>query len=285
MRGIQIDKLITAEGGRSLKTYLNELDSSQRISPEEEVMLAGKIRAGDKAALDKLTRANLLFVVSCAKKYQNKGLPLGDLIAEGNLGLIRAAQLYDESKGFKFISYAVWWIRQSIMMSLSYDSRTIRLPENIVRGGIEARRIAEQLEQQLQRPPTDEEILQQLYLPGAEAALEHAFKGGVSSLDCAVSEESGSELWSMLPDPNAEGADQGMFLEGRTRQVKGLLSVLKERERQILWLYFGFSDGLPRTIEDIGEQLGVGSERVRQLKARALQVLRRKVAGRQQEYI
>jgi RNA polymerase primary sigma factor len=278
MRPLQIEQSITARNEHSLHRYLSELDKVELISPQEEILLARKIKEGDKAALDRLVKCNLRFVVSCAKKYQHLGMPLSDLINEGNLGLIKAAKLFDETKGFKFISYAVWWIRQAMMAALGNDGRMIRLPGNMIRATADIRKVAENLEQQLERSPTSGEILEQVYIPNEGLAMSYAFGRSVVSLDgpASVNGEGEAELGQLLADREVVDADHHLIGESVSMQVKGMLGVLCERDREIVVKFFGL-EGEPMRLEEIAEGLGLTRERVRQLKLGAIVRIRHMV--------
>ena len=280
MRSLLIAQSITARTEHSLKCYLIDISKAEMIKPEEEVILARKIKDGDQAALEKLVRANLRFVVSCAKKYQYLGLPLTDLINEGNIGLIKAATMFDETKGFKFISYAVWWIRQAMMAALNFDVRMIRLPMNLIKTTNDIKKTSERLEQLLERLPTEEEICAEMYVPTESMAMEYAFGKTMVSLDAQLKQDGETQLWSMLEDENCEATDQQVFTESMNIEVKRMLSVLSERDRIIVNDFFGFSDGLPRSFDEIGDKLNISSERVRQLKEAALKKIREKVGYR-----
>lgn len=275
MRAIKIDQMITGREMDSLNRYLNELDKTELLSVEEEITLAKKIREGDLAALDRLVKCNLRFVVSVAKKYQHLGLPLSDLINEGNLGLIKAAKLFDETKGFKFISYAVWWIRQGIMAALGNDVRMIRLPGNMVTATASIRKMADKLEQQLERPASCWEIQQQLYIPNVDLAMGYAFGRKVVSLDGpARSDGDGDgDLASILADRESECPDAGLLEDSVSLEIRRMVSLLGERERRIVWESFGLS-GREKSVDELALELGLSRERVRQLKLGALGKLR-----------
>lgn len=270
MRAIHIDQAITRRDEHSLQLYLNELDGMALISAEEEAELAKKIRAGDQAALQQLVKANLRFVVSCAKKYQKLGLPLADLVSEGNLGLIKAATLFDETRGFKFISYAVWWIRQHMMAALSVHSRMIRLPENMVKATADLRRTAEWLEQRLERRPTPQELREVLYVAGDGLAMDYAFERTMLSLDEPAGMDSGDELGMLLKDGNALYPDQGLMRQSQQIEIDRLMARLNDRERKIVTEFFGLEGRSARPLEDIADELGLTTERARQLKKGAL---------------
>ncbi|MBB2146796.1 sigma-70 family RNA polymerase sigma factor [Pedobacter sp. LMG 31464] len=285
MRSIHIDHSITNRSELSLQRYLYDISKLELIKADEEVVLARKIKEGDDAALAKLVRSNLRFVVSCAKKYQHLGLPLADLINEGNIGLIKAARLFDETKGFKFISYAVWWIRQSIMMALSLDVRMIRLPQNMVKMTAEIRKTSEKLEQVLERVPTQQEICEQLYVPSESIAMDYAFGRTVVSLDSTVREDSDMQLWSALEDKNSIATDELVNTESLDMDIKRLLSTLNQRDQRILIDFFGFSGNMPKSLDDIAIEMKLSRERIRQLKEAALQRLRNKAGERRYSYV
>ncbi len=285
MRALTIDHSITNRNEHSLHRYLGEISKMELINAEEEVVLAGKIRSGDAGALNKLVKSNLRFVVSCAKKYQHLGLPLSDLINEGNIGLIKAAKQFDETKGFKFISYAVWWIRQSIMVAISHDVRAIRLPMNMVKMTTEIRKLSERLEQNLERIPSREEILEHLYVPSESVAMDYAFGRTVVSLDEQLKEDSATELWSSLEDKTCPPTDQLLMTESFQSDTRQLLGLLSDREQRILLDYFGFECDVPKSLEDIGAELNLHRERIRQLKDGALAKIRSKVGERKFSYV
>jgi RNA polymerase primary sigma factor len=285
MRALTIDHAITNRNEHSLHRYLGEISKMELITAEEEVALARKIRSGDDGALNKLVKSNLRFVVSCAKKYQHLGLPLSDLINEGNIGLIKAARLFDETKGFKFISYAVWWIRQSIMVAISHDVRAIRLPMNMVKMTTEIRKVSERLEQSLERIPSREEILEHLYVPSESVAMDYAFGRTMVSLDEQLKEDSSTELWATLEDQTCQPTDNILLAESSNRDTKRLLQMLSDREQRILLDYFGFECEVPKSLEDIGAELNLHRERIRQLKDSALEKIRQKVGERKYSYV
>lgn len=284
MRALHIDKSISNRDV-VFNIYMTELDVAERISAEEEIVLAKKIRNGDKAALDRLVRANLLFVVSVAKKYQNKGLPLTDLINEGNLGLITAAHKFDETRGFKFISYAVWWIRQAMMSALSEHSRMVRLPANMVKNTADVRAAAERLEVVLERQPTFEEIIELSHVPGETITMEYAFAPKNASLHSKVDEDGDAELWSLIADTGCELPGEELERMDVKDQVKELLWTLDERERRVLEMYFGFSGLNEKTFREIGAELGISGELARQAKMQAIYKLQHYTRRRRQEYV
>ncbi|HEY8483192.1 MAG TPA: sigma-70 family RNA polymerase sigma factor [Longimicrobiales bacterium] len=254
--------------------YLKEISAYPLLSREEEVELARRIKQGDTEALDKLVRSNLRFVVSVAKKYQNQGVALGDLINEGNLGLIRAAHKFDETKGIKFISYAVWWIRQAILQSLAEQSRIVRVPLN--RAGTLHRigRRSSTLQQELGREPTIEEIADELDLPHDEIEHTLAISQAHLSLDAPLTPGEDNRLLDYLPDQFSAGPDDETYERALSQTIEEALSTLKEREAKVLRLYFGLDGGEPMTLEEIGSLLGITRERVRQIKEKALLRLR-----------
>lgn len=276
MRQLKITKSITNREGLSLEKYLQEIGKVNMISAEEEVELAKRIRTGDTDALEKMTKANLRFVVSVAKQYQNQGLPLGDLINEGNLGLIKAAQRFDETRGFKFISYAVWWIRQSILQALAEQSRIVRLPLSKIGALTRINKAFAHLEQEFEREPTAEEISELLHIEIDEinntlsVALRHI------SMDAPInSENDESTLAEIMANPNAENADtQVNFFESLRKEVDRTLSSLTERQRDVVKMYFGIGLINSISLEDIGDHFGLTRERVRQIRDKALNKLR-----------
>lgn len=276
MRQLKITKSITNRESLSLEKYLQEIGKVNLLTPEEEVQLAIQIKQGDQKALEKLTNANLRFVVSVAKQYQNQGLSLSDLINEGNLGLIKAAKRFDETRGFKFISYAVWWIRQSILQALAEQSRIIRLPLNKI--GL-TNRIAKAytlLEQELERSPTTEEIAHYLEVDLTEVEDAMDFNSRHLSMDAPFSSdnESGS-LLDIMENPNSLKADREVAYKASLKvEVARSLKTLSDRQREVISLYFGIDDGQPSSLEDIGDRLGLTRERVRQIKDQAIEKLR-----------
>lgn len=285
MRPLVIDRIFTERTERSLNRYLVEISNVDLLSKEEEISLSKKIRGGDLAALDKLVRSNLLFVVSCAKKYQNMGMPLSDLINEGNLGLIKAARMYDETMGFKFISYAVWWIRQSIIYALSNDVRVIRIPMNLVNVMGEIRKVSEQMEQQLERVPTRTEICEMLEIANDPVVMDNAFGRTMVSLDIPLKEDSDVPLWGLLEDLNNKPAECELPEQSLTNKIKNLLTVLGEREKEVLDHYFGFSGQSPKNMVDIAHELNIPKEKVRQLKIKALRKIRERVGHKYNHFV
>lgn len=274
MRQLKISKSITNREQGALDKYLADIAKEPMISPDEEVELAQKIKMGDQIALDRLVRANLRFVVSVAKQYQNQGLGLADLINEGNVGLIKAAQRFDETKGFKFISYAVWWIRQSILQAVAEQSRMVRLPLNQVGFISRVKKTASYLEQMYQRKPTIKEIADELDMP--EEKIETALKVNSKevSMDAPVSSDDDMTfIDTMVPEDNYD-ADKLVMSESESVAVKRSLSVLNEKERKIIIYYFGLDSNKSYSLEEIGNMMDMTRERVRQVKDKALKKLR-----------
>jgi len=272
MRSNPARRISSDEG--SLDQYLREISQYPLITREDEVELAQKIRVGCEESLDKLVRSNLRFVVSVAKKYQNQGVSLSDLINEGNLGLIRAAHKFDETKGIKFISYAVWWIRQAILQALAEQSRIVRVPLN--RAGTLHRigKRSSALLQELGREPTVEEIAEGMDISQDEVAKTLSISQGHLSLDAPLSPGEDNKLLDYLPDTQNPGPDDETFEHALTESIEEVLSTLKDREARILRLYFGLDGQEPMTLEEIGGMLGITRERVRQIKEKALARLR-----------
>lgn len=274
MRQLKISKQITNRESQSLDKYLTEIAKVSLITSEEEVDLAQRIRNGDDVALEKLTKANLRFVVSVAKQYQNYGLTLGDLINEGNLGLIKAAKRFDETRGFKFISYAVWWIRQSIMQSLAEQSRIVRLPLNRVSSLNKILKTFSQLEQQHQREPTAEELAETIGVSVEEVKLNQSHTGRHVSMDAPFQEGEDNSLLAVLADDNAETPDGGMLTDSLKIEIRRALSKLSVREAEVMIYYFGLEGNAALTLEELGEKFNLTRERVRQIKESATRRLR-----------
>ena len=273
MRQLKITKSITNRESASLDKYLQEIGKEEMISAEEEAELAQRIRKGDEKALERLTRANLRFVVSVAKQYQNQGLSLPDLINEGNLGLLKAAERFDETRGFKFISYAVWWIRQSILQAISEQSRIVRLPLNQVGSVNKINREINRFEQENERRPSIEEIAATTDLP--EDKLDEAMNvnGHHISVDAPFSEGDDGSLLDVMANDDSPMADRGLVAESLKSEIQTALKVLNERERNIIEASFGI-DQAELTMEEIGEKFGLTRERVRQIKEKAIRKLR-----------
>ncbi len=275
MRQLKISKSITNRESESLEKYLQEIGKVELITPEEEVKLALRIKQGDQAALDKLTKANLRFVVSVAKQYQNQGLTLPDLINEGNLGLIKAAQRFDETRGFKFISYGVWWIRQSIMQALAEQSRIVRLPLNKVGLTNRIARAFSYLEQEFERTPTAEELAFYLDIETEEVAATMNVAARHVSMDSPLSDGEESTLIDVMINSNADSADkQIMFRDSLKQEIQRSLSVLTERQKEVICFFYGIGIDQPLSLEDIGARFCLTRERVRQIKDKALTKLR-----------
>lgn len=271
MRQLKITKSITNRESQSLEKYLQEIGRVELVSPEEEVQLAIRIKQGDQRALDRLVGANLRFVVSVAKQYQNQGLTLSDLINEGNLGLIRAAQRFDETRGFKFISYAVWWIRQSILQALAEQSRIVRLPLNKVGLTNKVTRAYNQLEQEYEREPTPEELADVLEMETDEVAASLSIGGRHISMDAPVSDGEEASLIDLMANPNAEQANAQLdHDESLKTEIFRSLSTLTERQKEVLCYFFGIGIDNPLSLEDIGQRFHLTRERVRQIKDKAL---------------
>ena len=275
MRQLKITKSITNRESQSLEKYLQEIGKVELISPEEEVKLAGLIKQGNQAALDKLTKANLRFVVSVAKQYQNQGLSLPDLINEGNLGLIKAAQRFDETRGFKFISYAVWWIRQSILQALAEQSRIVRLPLNKVGLTNKIQKAYSQLEQEFEREPSPEELAELLELETEEVSATLGIAARHVSMDTPLSEGEDNTLVDVLVNPNAEYANTNIeHTESLKQEIERSMKMLTERQKEVICYFFGLGVDHPMSLEDIGEKFNLTRERVRQIKDKAITKLR-----------
>jgi len=259
---------------QSIEKYLEEIGGYSPLTPDEEIELARRIRKNDARALDKLVKANLRFVISVAKEYQGQGLPLQDLISEGNLGLIKAAQRFDETRGFKFISYAVWWIRQSILQALAEQSRVVRLPLNRVGAINKVGRALEQLEKRFGREPSMEEIADKMEMTAYEVADVLKTSARHLSLDEPFKEEEGNSLLDVLESDRYAPPDDTLMQESLQVEIDKVLSTLKPREAEIIKLYFGLDGDRPLTLEEIGEHFKLTRERVRQIKEKALRRLR-----------
>ena len=273
MRQLKITTTITNRESASLDKYLQELGKEQLITIEEEVELAQRIKKGDHDALEKLTRANLRFVVSVAKQYQNQGLSLTDLINEGNLGLIKAGQKFDETRGFKFISYAVWWIRQSIMQAVAEQSRIIRLPLNQVGSLNKMRRALAEFEQENERKPTPEELAKKLELPVYKVAETLRASGRHVSVDAPFVDGEDNSLLDVLVNSDSPNADRALMMESLGKEISRALATLTEREANVITQFFGIGCQ-EMTMEEIGERFGLTRERVRQIKEKAIRRLR-----------
>ncbi len=276
MRQLKIQKQITNRESQSLDKYLQEIGKVPLISVDEEAELARRIRQGDEEALEKLVKANLRFVVSVAKQYQNQGLPLTDLISEGNLGLIKAARRFDETRGFKFISYAVWWIRQSILQALAEQSRIVRLPLNRVGALNKINKVLARLEQEYEREPSPEEIAEAMEGTHTPEEIAEILRqaGPHVSLDSPIAPGEETRFIEVLEDTEMPQPDQVLMQESLKQEVAKALATLEEREAQILRMHFGIDQRYPMTLEEIAEKLGLTRERVRQIKEKAIRKLR-----------
>ncbi len=275
MRQLKITKSITNRESQSLEKYLQEIGKVELINPEEEVKLAILIKQGSQTALEKLTKANLRFVVSVAKQYQNQGLTLSDLINEGNVGLIKAAQRFDETRGFKFISYAVWWIRQSILQALAEQSRIVRLPLNKVGLTNRISKAYSQLEQEFEREPTAEEIATLLDVDTEEVAATLGASARHVSMDQPFSEGEEVTLIDVMENPNSESSDRNLIFNiSLTQEINRSLSTLTERQKDVIRYFFGIGVDHALSLEDIGERYNLTRERVRQIKDKAISKLR-----------
>ena len=276
MRQLKIIKQVTNRETPSLDKYLQEIGRVELITAEEEVKLAKLIRDGDKIALERLTKANLRFVVSVAKQYQNQGLSLSDLINEGNVGLIKAAKRFDEKRGFKFISYAVWWIRQSILQALAEQARIVRLPLNKIGTINKINRAFSTLEQHLERPPSAVELADFLDLTLGEVKQSMQNNGRHVSMDAPLvdGDDSSSSMYDVLPNDSLPGPEKGLLAESLRKEIERSLSTLTSREGDVVRLYFGLNGKYPLTLEEIGERFELTRERVRQIKEKAIRRLK-----------
>ena len=274
MRQLKITKQVTNRETASLDKYLQEIGKVDLITADEEVELAQRIKAGDQRALEKLTKANLRFVVSVAKQYQNQGLTLPDLINEGNLGLIKAAQRFDETRGFKFISYAVWWIRQSILQALAEQSRIVRLPLNKIGSINKINKMYALLEQSNERPPSAEEIAKELDMTVNDVKESMKNSGRHLSMDAPLVEGEDSNLYDVLRSGESPNPDRELIHESLQTEIERALETLTPREADVVRLYFGLGDQHPMTLEEIGETFDLTRERVRQIKEKAIRRLK-----------
>ena len=274
MRQLKITKQVTNRETASLDKYLQEIGKVDLITADEEVELAQRIKAGDHRALEKLTKANLRFVVSVAKQYQNQGLTLPDLINEGNLGLIKAAQRFDETRGFKFISYAVWWIRQSILQALAEQSRIVRLPLNKIGSINKINKTFAFLEQAHERPPSAEEIAKELDMTINDVKESMKNSGRHVSMDAPLVEGEDSNLYDVLRSGESPNPDRELLHESLRTEIERALETLTPREADVIRLYFGLGDQHPMTLEEIGETFDLTRERVRQIKEKAIRRLK-----------
>jgi RNA polymerase primary sigma factor len=271
---VKISKQYTNRESQSLDKYLQEIGRVELLVPQEEIDLARRIKKGDQKALEKLTKANLRFVVSVAKQYQNQGLSLGDLINEGNLGLIKAAKRFDETRGFKFISYAVWWIRQSILQALAEQSRIVRLPLNRVGALNKIGKAFSTLEQEFEREPSASELAEELDMSLFEVSDTLKISGRHLSMDAPFAQGEDNRLLDVIQDNRQPTPDSGLLEESLKNEVKRALATLSEREAQVIKLYFGLDSEHSLTLEEIGEKFNLTRERVRQIKEKAIRRLR-----------
>ncbi len=274
MRQLKITKSITNRDSASLDKYLQEIGREELITAEDEVELAQKIKQGDQVALEKLVKANLRFVVSVSKQYQNQGLTLPDLINEGNLGLIKAAQRFDETRGFKFISYAVWWIRQSILQAIAEQARIVRLPLNQVGSLNRINKAFSKLEQEFEREPSADEIASSLEIEEDKVSEAQKISGRHVSMDAPFKDGEDGTLLDVLSNGNSPKADNSLMNESLQKEIDRSLSTLTERERDVIKLFFGIAIPHPLSLEEIGEKFGLTRERVRQIKEKGIRRLR-----------
>mgnify|MGYP003312312814 CR=1 FL=1 len=279
MRQLKITHSITNRDIKSLDKYLQDICSEELLTPEEEVQLAQRIKNGDQEALDRLTKANLRFVVSVAKQYQNQGLSLPDLINEGNVGLIKAAKRFDETRGFKFISYAVWWIRQSILQALAEQSRIVRLPLNQVGSLNKINKALGKFEQENERQPSTEELAEMIDIPKDKIADTLRVSGRHVSVDAPFVEGEDNSLLDILPNDDSPSADRGLTNESLSTEIERALQILTVREREIIKSFFGIGCQ-EMTLEEIGERLDLTRERVRQIKEKAIRKLKKPSASK-----
>ena len=274
MRQLKITKQVTNRETASLDKYLQEIGKVELITADEEVELAQRIRQGDRIALEKLTKANLRFVVSVSKQYQNQGLSLPDLINEGNLGLIKAAQRFDETRGFKFISYAVWWIRQSILQALAEQSRIVRLPLNKIGSINKINKTYAKLEQEFEREPNAEEIAEVLDLTEAEVKESMKNAGRHVSMDAPLVQDEDNNMYDVLKSDEVVTPETELLYESLRKEIDRAISTLTQREADVFRLYFGLNGSHPMTLEEIGEKFDLTRERVRQIKEKAIRRLK-----------
>lgn len=280
MRQLKITKSITNRESAALDKYLQEIGREDLLSTEEEIELAQRIKKGDRKALDKLTKANLRFVVSVAKQYQNQGLSLSDLINEGNLGLIKAAEKFDETRGFKFISYAVWWIRQSILQAIAEQSRIVRLPLNQVGSVNKINQLQNKFEQEFERRPNSSEIAERIDIPEDKVIDAMKANGKHVSVDAPFSDGDDNSLIDVLPDSDIPMADNELVMESLRKEIADALHTLNERERNVIECFYGINQP-EMTLEEIGDRYGLTRERVRQIREKALRKLRKNTKNKQ----
>ena len=270
MRQLKITKQVTNRDTLSLDKYLQEIGKVDLISPEEEVILARRIKSGDSEALTKLVKANLRFVVSVAKQYQNQGMSLSDLINEGNFGLMKAAQRFDETRGFKFISYAVWWIRQAILQAQAEQARIVRLPVNRIGSINRINRAFAKLEQEYEREPSSQEVADSLEMMADDVKEALKTNGRTLSMDAPISSEEENSMYDVMQNPDTPSPDKNLINESLAYEIERALSTLSPREAKVLKLYFGLGMKHPFTLEEIGEELELTRERVRQIREKAI---------------
>lgn len=274
MRQLKISKSITNRDTASLDRYLSDIGKEEMVTADEEVILAQRIKMGDQAALEKLCKANLRFVVSVAKQYQNQGLSLPDLINEGNVGLIKAARRFDETRGFKFISYAVWWIRQSILQALAEQSRIVRLPLNQVGSMSKMSKATIKLEQQFERSPSIDELAAELEIPEHKVAETLRMSSRILSMDAPIDQDEETKLVDVFISEDTPGTDENLIRESLAREIQRSLSTLADKEREIINMFFGIGVPHSYTLDEIGSVFDLTRERVRQIKEKALRRLK-----------
>ena len=274
MRQLKITKSITSRDSASLDKYLQEIGREGLLTVEEEVELTQRIRKGDRRALDKLVKANLRFVVSVAKQYQNQGLSLPDLINEGNVGLIKAAKRFDETRGFKFISYAVWWIRQSILQAIAENSRIVRLPSNQLGALNKLKKEISKLEQQLERPPSEEELADMLDIPEDKIKAIMGISGRHVSIDAPLASDEDVNFVDVLPNEDTPPTDNKLMQESLSQEIERCLSTLTEYEREVIKMYFGIGLPHPLSLDEIAMKFNLTRERVRQIKEKGIKRLK-----------
>lgn len=280
MRQLKITKSITNRNTASLDKYLQDIGREELITAEQEVELARRIKNGDAIALEKLTKANLRFVVSVSKQYQNQGLSLPDMINEGNLGLIKAAQRFDETRGFKFISYAVWWIRQSILQALAEQSRIVRLPLNQVGSLNKIKKVSSRLEQLFERPPSEAEIANEMEVPSHKVNASMRIATRYVSLDAPMASDEDTKFLDFFVPTDNEDTDETLMRESLGSEIQRSLASLSEKEREILNMYYGLGRNYSLTLEEIGAKFDLTRERVRQIKEKAIRRLRHTARSR-----
>ncbi len=274
MRQLKITHSITNRDIKSLDKYLQDICSEELLTPEQEVQLAQRIKQGDQAALERLTKANLRFVVSVAKQYQNQGLSLPDLINEGNVGLIKAAKRFDETRGFKFISYAVWWIRQSILQAIAENSRIVRLPSNQLGALNKLKKEISKLEQQLERPPSEEELAEMLDIPEDKIKAIMGISGRHVSIDAPLASDEDVNFVDVLPNEDTPPTDDKLMQESLSQEIERCLLTLTEIEREVIRMYFGIGQPHPLSLDEIAMKFNLTRERVRQIKEKGIKRLK-----------